>query len=140
MKSININQNQFSDLLNIYYGVFRPIKKIPSELEVYEIFVKEKDKNSYFPFPIFFGISLYKYLKIKNLRKLNLNYKNKKIMTINNLKFFKLNKEFFGKKLFGKNFNKHPFYLKFKKNFIFLDFKINKIYKKFSEQIFYLTF
>ena len=102
MKSININQNQFSDLLNIYYGVFRPIKKIPSEIEFYEILVKEKYKNSYFPFPIFFGISLYKYLKIKNLRKLNLKYKNKKIMTINNLKFFKLNKEFLVKVIWKK--------------------------------------
>ena len=47
-------------------------KKIPSEIEFYEILVKKKNIEFIFSFQ-FFGISLYKYLKIKNLRKLNLN-------------------------------------------------------------------
>ena len=72
-------------------------------------------KINFFPFPVFFGLTKKNYLKIKNCSQIDLIYKNQKIAVVNKLKFYSLNKNYFGKKIFGKKFKKHPFYKKFKK-------------------------
>ena len=93
MNKIYINKNQFSDLLNLVNNVFLPLKKFVNKDEFLNIIQKKKFKNSFFPFPIFFGLNKKTYLKIKNKKKLNLFYKNKKLLEAKNIIFYNVNKK-----------------------------------------------
>ncbi len=130
MKFFNLNQNQFSDFINLSNNVFYPLVNFVNKNEFIEILEKLKFKKKYFPYPIFFGISKQEYQIYKGEKELTLCYKSKKIAKINDIKFYTINKETFGKKIFGRNFKKHFYFKKFKfENFKFLNFEIEKIYK-----------
>ena len=130
MKIFNLNQNQFSDLINLSNNVFYPLVNFVNKDEFIQILEKFNLRNKYFPYPIFFGLSKQKYQVYKEIKELTFCYKSKKIAKINNIEFYKINKETFGKRVFGKNFKKHPYYKKFRiENFMFLNFKIKKMYK-----------
>tara|TARA_B100001741_G_scaffold236622_1_gene197579 strand:- start:420 stop:1457 length:1038 start_codon:yes stop_codon:yes gene_type:complete len=130
MKIFNLNQNQFSDFINLSNEVFNPLSNFVNKDEFIEILENLKFKKKYFPYPIFFGISKQKYQIYRKKKNLTLCYKSKKIAKIDNIKFYTINKDTFGKKIFGQNFKKHPYYKKFKfENFKFLNFEIKKIYK-----------
>mgnify|MGYP001438857052 CR=1 FL=1 len=92
MQQININNNQFSDLLNLLNGVFFPLTNFVSKKEFLEIVNFKKYNKKFFPLPIFFGVNKKQYQKIKNEEKLYLKYKNRKIMTISNINFYDLDK------------------------------------------------
>lgn len=131
MLKISINKNLFSDLLNLYYGVFYPINHFVNKEEFLSILLKKNINKKFFPLPIFFGISRECYKKIKNEKLIQIFYKKKYLALINIKSFFKINTVFYGKKAFGKNFNKNPYYKKFKKeNFIYIDFVYKKLIKK----------
>lgn len=130
MTSIIISDNQFSDLLNIVYGVFKPINKFVSKDEFESIVNHLRVKKKFFPFPIYFGISKKEYLKIKNKKEINLTYQNKFIAKINKIKFFFVDKNNFGKKIYGKKFKENPYFKVFlKKNYIFINFNFLRINK-----------
>ncbi len=131
MNSININKNQFSDLLNILNKVFFPLKNFVNEIEFNSIINKKKIGNSFFPFPIFFGVNKKTYLKIKNKKNINLLYRNKYLINIYKIKFYDINKYKFLKKIYGKNYLKHPYTKKFiDENFKFLSFEFKNPHKK----------
>ena len=52
MDKIDINQNQFSDLINLLNGVFFPLKNFVTKEEFLEIINNKKIKNKFFPLPI----------------------------------------------------------------------------------------
>ena len=54
MLSLQINKNQFSDLLNLNHGVFLPLKNFVNEKNFKNILIKKKIGNNFFPIPIFF--------------------------------------------------------------------------------------
>ena len=93
MNDLYLNQNQFSDTINIYNLTFKPLTKFPNKDELMDILLKNKFKGKYFPFPIFFGLTKNKYLEIKEKKKLNLFYKKKLIMKIKISTFFYLDKK-----------------------------------------------
>lgn len=131
MKKLYINKEQFSDLLNLHYGVFYPLKNFVNEKNFKKILLSNKIDKDFFPFPIYLGVSKKLYEKYKYQKFLNIYYKKKDIGIININKFFKIKNELFGKKLFGLNYTKHPFYNKFlKENFAFIDFSYKKLNKK----------
>lgn len=138
MQIFNLNQNQFSDLINLSNNVFFPLVKFVNRNEFIQILEKQNFKKKYFPYPIFFGIDKKNYQKHKKNKELTLCYKSKKVADVNNIEFYKINKETFGKKIFGKHFMKHPYYKKFRaENFKFLNFKIKKLYKlKLNKNLF----
>tara|TARA_A100001234_G_C12638724_1_gene391060 strand:- start:786 stop:1823 length:1038 start_codon:yes stop_codon:yes gene_type:complete len=138
MNKFNLNQNQFSDFINLSNKVFNPLKNFVNKDEFIKILKISKYKKSYFPFPIFFGINKKKYELYKREKELIFFYQGQKIAKIKNLKFYSVDKEIFGRKIFGKNFHKHPYFQKFKmENHKFLNFKFEKIYiKKVNKNLF----
>jgi sulfate adenylyltransferase len=138
MLKLNLNQNQFSDLLNLSNDVFFPLKKFVNKNEFEKILNKLQYKKKFYPYPIFFGINKYTYKKIINAEKLNFYYKSKLIASISNINFFNIDKKKFGKTIYGKNYINHPYFKKFNsENFMFMNFKISKIYKfKINKKIF----
>ena len=131
MSNIYINKNQFSDLINLVNDVFFPLKKFVTKKEFTEIITNKKLKNSFYPLPIFFGVSKKVYLKIKEKNNLNIYYKKKFISKAINVNFYSLNKPKIAKKIYGINYLKHPYYKKFiNENYKFLSFDFHKIDKK----------
>lgn len=130
MLRLNLNQNQFSDLLNLSNDVFFPLKKFVNKNEFEKILDKLQYKKKFYPYPIFFGINKYTYKKIINAEKLNFYFRSKLIASISNINFFNIDKKKFGKKIYGENYINHPYFKKFNsENFIFMNFKVSKIYK-----------
>ena len=125
-----LNYKQYSDFINIINNVFYPLKNFVNKKEFKSILEKQKIKNKYFPFPIFFSLKKDQFDKIQNKKNLTLIYKSKKIATIDKLEFFSINSTLFGKKIFGKKFMYHPYYKAFNnENYIFLNFNIVKKFK-----------
>ena len=131
MINLQINKNQFSDLLNLINGVFFPLKHFVNETDFKKILYSRRINKRFFPLPIFFGVTKKNYNKINNLNNVKLFYKKKYLALITIKSIYKIKSNIFGKKLFGVNYKKHPYYKKFKKeNFAFIDFKFNKLIKK----------
>ena len=128
MNKIDINKDQFSDLINLVNNVFYPLKNFVSKKEFEKIIDHKKYKNHFFPMPISFGVSKEIYLKCKKIKKFNLYYKNKYLINIYNVNFYKLDKKKISRKIYGGNYLKHPYYNKFiKENYMFMHFNYRKI-------------
>lgn len=140
MDRINLSQNQFSDLINLLNKVFYPLKNFVDK-KIFEQIIKfQKINGKFFPYPIFFGVNKKKYLKLKEKTKIKLYFKKKEITSIENINFFKIDKKFFGKMIYGKNFRLNPFYNKFdNENYIFLSFNFNKIIWKNLKHKFFIS-
>ena len=113
MSKINLNQNQFSDLLNLINNVFFPLKNFVDKKKCLQIIKTEKVNKKFFPYPILFGVKKSIYLKIKNNKAISL-YFNKKILAkVTDVNFFRINKNYCGKKIYGKRFRSNPYFIKF---------------------------
>ena len=75
MTNISINKEQFSDLLNLHYGVFYPLKNFVNYSQFKNILFAQKINNKFFPFPIFFGINKINFQKVQKGQHLKLFYK-----------------------------------------------------------------
>ena len=104
-----LNYKQYSDYINLTNNVFYPLKNFVNKDEFNSILYKQKLKKKYFPIPIFFGLSKKHYEIIKAKKVLTLCYQSKNIVKVNNIKFYNINLELFGKKVFGKNYKNHPY-------------------------------
>ena len=125
-----LNYKQYSDFININYGVFSPLRNFVNKKQFNSILRKKILDKYFFPYPIFFGLDRNQYNKIKNEKTLILKYKSKRLANIKKLDFFDIDKSLFGKKIFGKKFKKHPYFKIFNnENYKFFSFKI---YKKFN--------
>jgi sulfate adenylyltransferase len=131
MNKININKNQFSDLLNLINNVFYPLNNFVSKKDFLQIIDHMRVKNKFFPMPIFFGVDKQLYTKIKSKKQLNLYYNKKYLLNIYNINFYDLDKKKVGQKIYDKNYLIHPYYKKFvKENHRFLSFDYKKPNKK----------
>ena len=127
MNKIHINQNQFSDLINLKNNVFNPVNNFVSKKEFINIIENKKYKNQFFPLPIAFGIPKKIYLKFKNENCFDLYFNNKYLINIYNVNFYNINKKRILKKIYGTNYLKHPYYKKFmNENYRFLNFDIRR--------------
>ena len=124
MINISINKEQFSDLLNLHYGVFYPLKNFVNYNQFKNILTSQRINNKiFFPLPIFFGIDKINFNKIKNQEYLKLFYKKNFLCLIKIKDIFQIDSNIIGKKIFGKNFEKHPYFIKhIKKKFCILRF------------------
>ena len=131
MNKMHITQNQFSDLINLFNGVFSPLKNFVTKVEFLEIINNKKFQNHFFPLPIYFGVTKETYLKFRNKNDFNLYYKKKYLLNIYNIKFFTLDKKKICKKIYRVNFLKHPYSKKFiNENYKFISFDYKKVNKK----------
>ena len=110
MYRLALNKDQFSDLINLKNGVFSPLDHFVNESDFKNILYKKKYNGKFFPIPIFFGISIQKYQKIKKLTALELIYKGKLLGSIMIKSIFRIDHKEFGKNLFGNNYRIHPYY------------------------------
>jgi sulfate adenylyltransferase len=125
-----LNYKQYSDFVNLTNNVFYPLKNFVNKQEFNSILQKQKIKNKFFPFPIFFSLKKNQFDKIKDKENLTFVYKSKNIAIVNKLEFFSINSDLFGKKIFGKRFKEHPYYkMIIKENYFFLNFNITKKFK-----------
>lgn len=139
MKSISLDDYQFSDLLNLVNNVFYPLTKYPNKKELTDIIVNQKYKKKFFPFPIFFSVNKKIYTKIKNENKINLIYKKKKIAIIKNINFFTLNKNLIFKNLIPYKLKNHLYFKSYRKIFSFVSFDIFKLIKKNLKHKFFIS-
>ena len=102
MINISINKEQFSDLLNLHYGVFRPLKNFVNYKQLNSILISQKINNKFFPFPIFFGINKINFDRVKNKQYLKLFYKKNFLCLIKVKNIFKIDSNIIGKKNFWK--------------------------------------
>tara|TARA_B100001250_G_scaffold375734_1_gene363518 strand:+ start:129 stop:1178 length:1050 start_codon:yes stop_codon:yes gene_type:complete len=131
MCTINLNQNQFSDLLNIVNNVFYPLNNFVNEKEFIKILKTKTINGKFFPYPILFGIKNKKYFNIKKNKIVNLYFQNKIVAKINKINFFNIDKNLFGEKIYGKNYNLNPYFIEFNKNNkMFMSFNFLKIFNK----------
>ena len=127
--NFKLNYKQYSDYINISSGVFNPIKNFVNEKQFNSILKYQLLNKKFFPLPIFFGINKQQYLLIKDKKNLTFKYKNKKIVEVNKLNIYDIDKHLFGKKVFGKKYKKHPYFKIFnEENYKFLNFRIHKKY------------
>ena len=128
--NFKLNYNQYTDYINIVSGIFSPLKNFVNKKDFNTILKDQSLNNQFFPFPIFFGVNKKQYLEIKNKKKIVLRYKSKNVAIVENLNFYDIDKNLFGKTIFGKNYKKH-FYFKIftNQNYKFLSFKISKKYE-----------
>ena len=131
MNKIDINKNQFSDLINLVNNVFYPLKNFVSKEEFKKIIDNKKYKNHFFPLPITFGVTKKTYLKFKKITEFDLYYRKKYLINIYNVNFYSLDKKKIAKKIYGVNYLKHPYYKKFiTENYMFMHFDYQKLNKK----------
>ena len=127
--NFKLNYKQYSDYINISHGVFSPLKSFVNKKQFNSILKNQLLNKKFFPLPIFFGINKQQYFNIKDKKKLTLNYKNKNIAEVANLNIYDIDKELFGRKVFGKKYKKHPYFEIFnQQNYKFISFKIYKKY------------
>ena len=86
--TLNLSQNQFSDLLNLTHGVFYPLKNFVNKSEYKQIIFSQKFKNFFFPFSILLKILKKNFFKIKNFKTIKLIYKKKDIAIVDGVNFF----------------------------------------------------
>ena len=127
--NFKLNYKQYSDYINVTSGIFYPTKNFVNQREFNTILYDQTLNKKFFPLPIFFGLKKKQYENIKNKRNLTLKYKSQNVAKVSNLKFYEIDKNLFGKKVFGNNFKKHHYFKIFEKeNYKFLSFKISKKY------------
>ena len=106
---LNIKKDKLSDILNLQFGVFNPLKKYVSKIDFVSIVNNHRLKNGkFFPFPIYFNVDLFEYEKIKAKKGISLFFKSKKVCELKIYSIYKLNKIEIGKKLFKTNDLNHP--------------------------------
>ena len=105
MISYSLNKDQFSDFINLYHGVFFPLKNFVNQKEFLEILNKKRIRKNFFPFPIFFGINKKFYKKIEKENHINLYYKKKNLALVKIIQLYKIDKKNLAKKYMVTNLN-----------------------------------
>ena len=135
---LKINHHKLTDIINLKFGVYKPLIEFISKDDFIEIINKFKTKRKqFFPFPIYFDIPLRVYKKIKKEKRLNLYFKRSKVCDLKIKSFFIIDKFKSGKKIFSTNDKKHPGFKHFlETNKYFIHAKIlnfnNQILKKIN--------
>ena len=132
----NIKKHNLTDIINLKFGVYNPLKEFTSKEEFLKIVYHLKtNENKFFPFPIFLNISSKINKKIKNKNKLSAYYNSTKVCELEIKSIYELNKIDVGRKIFNTKDINHPgfkHFIKTEKYFLqasIINFN-NKILKK----------
>ena len=75
MQKLKINHQTLTDIINIKYNIFNPVKKFLSKKDFFSVIKKKKLSNGkFFPFPVFFSVSEIDYKRILNEKKIQIIY------------------------------------------------------------------
>ena len=106
---LRIKHHRLTDIINLKFGVYKPLIEFVSENDFLEIVKNFKTKRKqFFPFPIYFDISKSIYNKIKIKKKLLIYFKNTKVCELKIESFYKLDKLKIGRRIFKTSDKKHP--------------------------------
>ncbi len=109
MKKLKINYQTLTDIINIKYGLFNPIRKFLSKKDFYSVVKKNHLSNGkFFPFPIFISVSKIDYKKFLNEKKIQINYGQTKVCVLKINSFYIVDKKKIGKKIFNTSNLNHP--------------------------------
>ncbi len=109
MQKLKINHQTLTDIINIYYDIFHPIKKFLSKKDFFSVIKKKKLSNGkFFPFPIFFSVNETDYRRICNEKKIQIIYDRKLVCTLKINSFYGVAKKKIGKKIFNTSNLDHP--------------------------------
>tara|TARA_Y100000591_G_C21444603_1_gene503130 strand:- start:111 stop:425 length:315 start_codon:yes stop_codon:yes gene_type:complete len=94
MKKLKINYQTLTDIINIKYGLFNPIRKFLSKKDFYSVVKKNHLSNGkFFPFPIFISVSKIDYKKFLNEKKIQINYGQTKVCVLKINSFYIVDKK-----------------------------------------------
>jgi len=130
---LNIKNHNLTDIINLKFGVYKPLTEFVSKEDFLNIVNNFKTKeNKFFPFPIFFDISANLQKKIKIKKKLELFYKSTKVCELDIKSFYKIDKIKIGSKIFKTKDANHPGF----KHFLNTgEYFLNASIKKFDNKI-----
>jgi len=130
---LNIKDHNLTDIINLKFGVYKPLKEFGSKKEFLNIVNNFKtENNKFFPFPIFFNISKNLKKLIENKKRLTLVYKSKKVCELNIKSFYKIDKINIGNKIFKTKDKSHPGF----KHFLSTgEYFLNASIEKFNNKI-----
>lgn len=133
MQKLKINHQTLTDIINIHYGIFQPLKKFLSKKDFSFVIKKKRLSNGkFFPFPIFFSVNEIEYRRIFNEKKIQIIYDRKLVCILKINSFYKVNKKKIGKKIFNTSNLNHPGF----KYFVELgDYNIDCEIKDFNKKI-----
>ncbi len=94
MQKLKINYQTLTDIINIKYKIFFPIKKFLSKEDFYSVVKKKELANGvFFPFPIFFSLNKDVYNKLKNKKDIQIIYDKTIVCKLKINSFYKVNKK-----------------------------------------------
>jgi len=114
---LNINYRTLLNIINLNYGVYNPVNEFVSKRDFLSIIKNYTLANGkFFPMPIFISVSKKFYVKYKDDKIIKVFYNSKKVCNLAVKTFYKLNKQYIGKKIFGTSDKKHPGFFQFLKS------------------------
>ena len=130
---LNIKYNNLLDIINLYFGSYRPLNNFISKEDFLSIVNNYHTKNNiFFPLPIYIDISSKFYSKAKHSKIINAFFKSKKVCDLHVKSFFKIDKKKIGRKIFNTRDLKHPGFKEFLNTY---DYFIHCKIKKFNRKI-----
>lgn len=109
MQKLKINHQTLTDIINIKYNVFQPVKKFLSKKDFFLVIKKKKLSNGkFFPFPISFSVNEIDYKRILNEKKIQIIYGDNLVCILKINSFYIVDKKKIGKKIFNTCNLNHP--------------------------------
>jgi sulfate adenylyltransferase len=109
MYKLKINYQTLTDIINIKYNIFYPLKKFLSKKDFNLVVEKNELSNGkFFPFPIFFSVNKTDYQRISNKKNIQIIYDQTVVCTLRINSFYKVNKKNIGRKIFNTSNHDHP--------------------------------
>ena len=139
MRKLKINYQTLTDIINIKYNIFDPIKKFLSKKDFYSVIEKKKLSNGkFFPFPIFFSINKIDFNRLNGQKKIEIVYGQSLVCYLKINSFYFVNKKKIGKKIFNTSNLNHPGYKNFMDSGDYnIDCEIEKFNKKILKKIYF---
>ena len=139
MRKLKINYQTLTDIINIKYNIFDPIKKFLSKKDFYSVIEKKKLSNGkFFPFPIFFSINKIDFNRLNGQKKIEIFYGQSLVCYLKINSFYFVNKKKIGKKIFNTSNLNHPGYKNFMDSGDYnIDCEIEKFNKKILKKIYF---
>lgn len=134
---LNINYRTLLNIINLNYGVYKPVNTFVSKKDFLSILKNYTLSNGkFFPIPLFITVSKQFYNKNKNKKLITVFYKSKKVCNLSVKSYYELNKQHVGKKIFSTNNKNHPGFSQFlKSDDYFVDCKIINFNRKIMKNI-----
>ena len=138
MRKLKINYQTLTDIINIKYNIFDPIKKFLSKKDFYSVIEKKKLSNGkFFPFPIF-SINKIDFNRLNGQKKIEIVYGQSLVCYLKINSFYFVNKKKIGKKIFNTSNLNHPGYKNFMDSGDYnIDCEIEKFNKKILKKIYF---